>query len=198
MTIGAGHHLRITAHMKLLGTIDIENVYDVRSNSTGVDTDLHAMEDMAVWLDGAYNEINTLLHTSLLFVDVRGFNVSADEPLPTVPWPSQTAGLDSSDLLATGVSLVTLFHTVKSRVIGRKFIGGFTEQAVTLGLAAASAIANLTNFTLDIIAGPTGTLSGGDFDYVIVDKVGIMRTPVRAVVSAIPGYQRRRRSGVGS
>lgn len=198
MSISVGNRVRVTAHMKLIGLIDVENVFDLHVDTGGTGNDQDFMSDMADWLDTAYQELVGDLHPGLLFQTVDGFNVSAKEPLPSLPWPSLHGGTSGGDLMATGVALVTLFHTLKSRVIGRKFIGGLTETALVGGNWASGVVSNAVSWTLLIAAGPTMTTWGGTVSFVIYDKLGVPRLPIRFVANGTPAYQRRRRAGVGS
>jgi len=197
MSFAAGNYLRITAKMQLMGLIAIENVYIVRISvfTGGVETDV--MSDMAAWLDGAYTELLGEFSNLLVFTEVAGFNESTNQPLPSTPWPSMTTGTNSADVLATGVAALALFHTIKSRVIGRKFLGGLTENALNGALLTSSVIGHMVDYAAAIAAGPIGDLSDAAYAFVIRDKTGAPFSAQRMVINAIPGYQRRRRQGVG-
>jgi len=193
----AGNHLRVTARMLLMGVVTLENVFDVRVESWTSGSDLQVSNDMATWVDGAYGEMLGEFSNLLTFVDVATFNVSTKSPYPTVPWPSLTIGTNSADVLATGVAALALFHTVKSKCIGRKFIGGLTENALNAALLTSSVLGHLEDFAIHISSGPAAVESTASYEFVIYDKLAAPQIVVRTVVNAIPGYQRRRRQGVG-
>jgi hypothetical protein len=197
MSFSAGDYLRITAKMQLLGVIAIENVYWVRIGTWTSGSSTDVMQDMAAWMDAAYQELLGEFSNTLQFVEVAGFNDSTNEPLPSVPWPSMTTGTNSGDVLATGVSALALFHTVKSRVIGRKFIGGLTENALTSALLTSNVMGHMVDYAVAISAGPPAVASTATYFFVIRDKLGAPFVAIRNVINAIPGYQRRRRQGVG-
>lgn len=191
------NHYRVTARLMWSGLVTIENVYDLKVAVAGTDDDDDVLAAAADWLDAAYQYINIHVHNTVAYLDVKGFNVSADHPIAAAAWPSLTTGASTADPIATGVSALVLFYTAKSRVLGRKFIGGLTENEWSGALMVAGFLTDLINYAITIMGGPA-TLTGGTvLDYGIYSKSGIFYKPPRFVVSAIPAYQRRRRQGVG-
>ena len=92
---------------------------------------------------------------------------------------------------------MALFYTVKSRVLGRKFLPPFNEAAWDDGLLVSGVVSDVVSYMIQILAGPGSATSGAVMEYGIFDKLGVFRTPIRIVASAIAAYQRRRRPGVG-
>lgn len=189
---------RITAHMNLGGSIDVENVYYLKVGTAGSDTDSDVLTACAAWMDDCYTWISGDLWDSLTFVDVRGFNVTRDVPLAPVAWPVLVSGTSGNDLVATGVSLVITFYTLVSRVRGRKFLGGLTESGIGDSIWSPTQLTHAVNFGIEVLAGPPALSGGTTLEWGIYRKNKPFLSVSRFVASAVPGYQRRRRLNVGS
>lgn len=195
--VQANHKLRITAVMNHSDQAIVENVFHVLCTTTPTGDDTDVMTDMAAWLDNAYDEIDSLMSNQLNFVEVRGFDVSADAPLPVVAWPALVTGGSATDRTAFGVAALIVFRTLKARVLGRKFIPALTE-AVTEGNDITNTfITALVSWAIVIFAGPGGSESGGTYEYRIYDKLNIARPITDFVVRSKVAYQRRRAPGRG-
>jgi hypothetical protein len=194
----AAQQYRITAHLSYLGTIDIENVFYLRVLTPGTDSDADVLSGAAAWLDEAYTFIQNRISNQVSFVDVRGFNITANAPIAPVAWPVLLAGSSAASAMATGVAACITFYTLVSRVRGRKFIGGLTENEFDNALLVTSFVAALTNFAITILAGPDVLAGGTTLEWGIRRKNGTFLVVPRFVISAIPAYQRRRRLGAGS
>lgn len=197
MPISAGHQLRITAVMSWYGQATIENVFDLYVSSDPPGSDLDVMNDLAAWLDDAFDNVKALQVAGLLYREVRGFNVSGDGPLPTVGWPTLANGTNASDPLPSGVAGLVLFRTGAARVLGRKFVGGLGEGITESGLFNTGAISLFSSFGVALATDPVMTVAGGALKAGIFDKHGNTHAVSSVVVSAIPSYQRRRRPGRG-
>jgi len=197
LTTNVSDRLRVTAVMSVAGAISVQNVYDVNCITEPGGDDVDVMEALAEWLDSAYTEIVGSLSNQLVFEEVRGFNITKDGPMPTVPWPTLTTGTPSGDYPPTAVAALVLFRTALAKVIGRKYIGILPESAMTAGLLISSVILELSAFALAIVAGPTPSGPAGAFDYGIRQSNGILRPVFTTVVRNVLAYQRRRKPGRG-
>lgn len=197
MTVSANQILRVTARLQFKGVSAIQNVFHVKclTNPTGNDFDV--MTDLAAWLDGAYNEIVQDIPDDVNFIDVQGFNITANGTMPPVSWTTQTGGAGGSVGYAAGVAALVLFYTIVSKRIGRKFLPPFNESSWNDGILETSVVADVADFALAIMAGPTMTTAGGTFEYVVGHEPSSFIAPGRFVVNAIAAYQRRRRPGTG-
>jgi hypothetical protein len=197
MAVGVNDILRITAVMSFGAGVSVQNVYRVKVTGFPTGSESDVMTDMAAWLDDAYGELEPFISSVLSFEEVRGFNETRDEPLPTTAWPVLTQGGVSVDYLPTANAMLVLFRTGLAKVIGRKFIAGLVEDRVTAGELTSTMISALAAYALTVMAGPNGVASGGTFEYAIIDKLGIARAPVEFVVRTAVAFQRRRKPGRG-
>jgi hypothetical protein len=198
MSIAINDVIKVTAALDMVGNA-VENVYYFRMDTAPSVTDTAVMNDLAAKLEEVYTHILSYMSDAVTFLEVRGFNVTKDQPMPTVSWPTMTVGGSSSARLPWGVSGLALLRTGVRRVLGRKFFGVFTEAdnddpgvwsgALTIAMAAAAGElvgSFLGSTTLAVI------LPG------VVDKTGAFWAFIEAVASSNPAYQRRRRRGRGS
>jgi hypothetical protein len=193
--------LRVTAIMKEEDAGIQANVYLVRIHSiTGAGiADATVLADMADYLDGMYDNIDTLMSNRVDFYQVNVFNVTQDRPLGNTSWPTLTHGNEGANILPTQVAAFIQGNTGYSRCWARKFVGGFTEtHNESGGIIAAALIAALVNMASDWLAGWTGT--GGDTYEPVVysSKFGLYRVVAEAVIREIWATIRRRRIGKGA
>lgn len=192
-----GDIIRVTAVLKTTDQVTVENVFHTRFQSGPVTQDNLVMDDLALWLDTAYDYIKGYMPTGNQFIEVQGFNVTADSPMPPAAWPTQTAGTSGGDITPEGVAALVLFRTAKAHVLGRKFFGTLTETNITNGLLVASAVTALVNTAIVLIAPYTAVASGNTYLMGIFGKGGVLHAITDIVVRDLPAYQRRRRRGRG-
>lgn len=103
------------------------------------------------------------------------------------------------DVLPAGVAAVVTAYTAINRVVGRKFFPGIAEASLTGGLWGAGLLTDLALTAAAYIA------DFGIFPSLFVMHPGVYSTKVAdfvpfsltALITNIPGYQRRRKTGVG-
>lgn len=103
------------------------------------------------------------------------------------------------DVLPAGVAAVVTAYTAINRVVGRKFFPGIAEASVTGGLWGVGLLADLALTAIEYIS------DFGIFPSLFVMHPGVYSTKVAgfvpfsltALITNIPGYQRRRKTGVG-
>jgi hypothetical protein len=197
MTVNANDIIRATAVLEGPSG-KIENVYQFRCVVVVGGDDTDVMTDLAQKLDDAYTHLVASMSSDTVFIEVQGFNVTQDAPMPTVPWPSVTAGSASANDMASQVSFLALFRTGVSRVLGRKFLGGFAREALTADGFVSSG-------SLTAIAGYIGELIGIFIAASLTSyQLGVLSTVTHTffaffegVAQVVPGSQRRRRQGRG-
>jgi hypothetical protein len=176
----------------------IENVYHFRVETAGNGNDQDLMTDIAQWLDDAYDHLAPNTSSNLTYVEIRGFNVTDLTPMPTVAWPSQTVGGSGSSALPLGTALLVLFRTGISRVLGRKFLGGLTEDSNSDGAFDSGMVATAAAYAAELLASVVGAETGSSLVYGILRAGGtVLADVITAVADSEPGYQRRRRRGRG-
>lgn len=198
MSVQVGDIVRIVAEMRLLTSEDIANIYHFKTVINTTADDLAFMTDVASRLDPVYQAINLVVTAGLDYVAISGQNITRNELMPTVGWPTLVAGADGGVLLPTQTSGFVFFRTLTPKVRASKFLAGFTESSNfaggTIGAAAGTALAN---YAIALLAGLT--TANIDLDYGAYNAALARFTPVTSYI--IPTRwrtQRRRRVGVGS
>ena len=197
MTVSNGDIIRATA--VLAGPSgSIQNVFNFRAEVIILGSDLQVMTDIAQHLDDAYATLGTSLSSDTVFVEVQGHNLTTNNPMPTVPWPTATVGTGSASSHVAQVALMGLLRTGISRVLGRKFIGGLAVgDTDTNGFFDSSHIAHMASFLAFFIGTFIATSLNSYLPGVKSTKTGLFWSFIEGVTSGIPGIQRRRRQGRG-
>lgn len=115
-----------------------------------------------------------------------------------IAWPAPfVGGTATSDTYALGVAAVIRLLTVNRGHQGRKFFGALAEGLIgDDALFVTSAITMLAAFGAMLLQ-PI-ELSVASLYFAVYDRVhNLMRVITEVVVNAIPGYQKRRKQGVG-
>lgn len=190
--------LRVVAKFTLSGTEDVQNVYHVRANVTGSPTDQEVLDEIADDLNDAYSNFFANLTDELTFDEIEVWNLTAQQYLGVVDWPTMTAGTASDALMPPQTALLCLFGTNTPKSQGRKFLPPMTENANDSdGTPSASILANVAFYVAELIDGITGT--GWTGDYGNWNELAERFAPwVLATVRDIFATQRRRYIGSGS
>lgn len=197
MPVGIGDIVRLTAKMRLLGSEDVQNVYQYRIDRNDTPSDAAFMTEVALHFDTAYTKINADMSTQLTYASIDGINVTKNELLDDTPWPVLVAGLTSLALLPTQAAGCVFWPTTTPKVRTSSFIGGYTVGSnTTVGELNVAALANLALFGLDLrfIITVNVDATKGSLNPIgsIFTPAGLPQVPVRWRT------QRRRRVGVGS
>jgi len=193
-----GDILRIVADMSVGVGVTIENVYHVKVNSAGGVSDAQALDDMGDYLEDIYSEINGHMTDSLEYDSYKVTNITADVELGAQGWPTLTAGLSTADQVADGIAGVASFRTSTPGHQGRKFWGPFSEYDIDSGRLTSPTVADIQDAAVATGSPFTG---GGGQSYipVIYDRENnVGREVTEAYGDNRPGYQRRRKPGVGA
>jgi hypothetical protein len=197
MTVAPNDIIRVTA--VLAGPNGaMENVFQFRANVVLDAVDINVMNDLAEKLDTAYGHISPNMSADVVFVEIQGHNLTQNQPMPTVSWPTRTVGGNSAHVGAAQISFLGLLRTGVRRVLGRKYLGGFPPGAIQLaGFFSVDYIplvaGFLGEFVGSFIAGSTlNTYLPG-----LKSKTGAFWGFIEGVASANPATQRRRRQGRG-
>jgi len=197
MTVNGNDIIRVTAVLEGPSG-KIENVYQFRAEVIVGGNDTDVMTDLAQKLDDAYTHLLSSMSSDCVFIEVQGFNVTQDAPMPTVPFPSVTAGSASANDMASQVSFMALFRTGVSRVLGRKFLGGFAKEALTNdGFVSSGSITAIAGYIGELI-GLFISASLNSYQLGVVSTVThTFYAFFEGVAQVVPGTQRRRRQGRG-
>ena len=206
MTILHGQIFRVAARMFGPDNQDIMNVFYFQNEFTTSMTDEDFVNDLV-------HEVTVLFHTleggmsskyvpadiSIDQVGVETGRIVVERNLGAFPWGPEFDPDASTDPLPSGVALLVRFTTFGVRTIGRKFLAGWHEGMNNsngdFGSTAVGYASAFANILMDAIL-----LEGTNYVRAVVySKRSTMWVGfLSAVISAIPAYQRRRRSGVGS
>jgi len=176
----------------------IMNVYHFRANTIVSPGDADVMTDLAQKLDDCYTALGQSISSDTAYVEVRGFNITQNAPMPTVPWPTQTVGPGSATGTAAQVAGFALLRTGISRVLGRKYIGGVAAGILDgNGLLTSGAVVELAAFIAELV----GSFISANLNVYLPGVPSSTSSAFWAFVSGfasnIPGTQRRRRQGRG-
>lgn len=198
MAIDSGHVLRVTAEGQLYDSVVWNNVFYVRVEEKGAASDQDIVDSIVARLDGMYDHFVPIMSDQLSFTQIEVYDLTADEPVATEPWPTLTTGDSAADMLVTGAALVVRFFTAVKRSQGRKFIPGLGEGQTVGGVWALSALQAAGSFAIDVLTPFTEDNDLFDGEFGLYRRASGTFIPLLSgIVNAIPGYQRRRKEGVG-
>ena len=201
MTIAFGDEVRAAVSMVYRGVDIFQNVYHYEAG-VGVDaTEESVKSALRVHLLSAYNNLNAQVAEELVGLQIDFWKRNTG----TAKWDaigvkdfSTWLPSNASDELPSGVAAVVRFFTSGIGRQGRKFIAGLADTAFVDGALVAAAITAISNYADEIVEAVAVT--GGDMDpgwWSEIDTL-IYEMDGSYVINAIPGYQRRRKQGVGS
>ncbi len=201
MTIVQDDELKVVSTLAMPGLTIAQNVFYARYTAAAVVDEDDVTDDMLAWVDDMFAGVQTILADVVSLSEVTVYKKVTVSPLEFEQignLPGARIGLSTDHALPNGVALVIRVGTVALRSIARKYIGGINEGVSDGPDWAASALAGGAAFLADWIAGPA-TVSGRTYEAGIVStKDGLFKTFLpTGIVSSIPGYQRRRKPGVG-
>lgn len=160
---------------------------------------------VAANVDTTFLNIDQLLSDEYSFDQIEGwkynFSTSKWNGIGTNNFADKV-GLSASDPVAHGVAAVGRFVTQVARRQGRTFLPGLIEGAIDDGLLDATTLAAfalyMADFTNNVLAGG-GTFKlctfNTDAQSIYFETSAVYVGP--EIISAIPGYQRRRKPLVG-
>jgi len=186
-----------TARMQAPGGQSVQNVWYFKC-ANGAPSDVNTMLDIAGFLDAQYTLLYPELSNQFDFLDIIGYNITQNRPLPNVGWPTLTTGVSVLTPLPPGLAGLGTVRTALPRTRGRKFFAGLTEQALdtdgNLTAAVALILANVMGIYLQTLIGGT---SGSTWVPVIYSAVNGALNALEVTGETNPSYQRRRRLGTG-
>ena len=166
-----------------------------------VETDANVLLDLLDWIDSILLPIKSHIVTSYVlqgspvYKKVGALWNYVGDILPT------QAGESIGDPLPSGVAALIEVTTDTSRVMGKKYLPGFSELAQTAGLWVSGVLAALASCAMAWAYGHVGTHTS-DTSYMAgvwsVKAGGFKQFTGAGAVNDVPAYQRRRKAGVGA
>lgn len=199
MAVAAGDVFRLAQHFEGPEQVQAFNILALKC-VTGTCTDAELLAAASTWLKAAYDECIDLISDQVTMSECRVTRMIwsvnkwlVTELIGSVLNPSTFA--ETTDMLPHAVAAVPVFATAKPTSRGRVNIFGVGESEQEDGLWNSTAVADITAFAGDlrsVLAPGSATLY-----YAILGDDGTARTTTSAVVTDVPGSQRRRKPGVG-
>lgn len=205
MPISPGQNIRVTAKMNDVNGSDIQNVYFFQHQGTNDVADADFLTTVEDWMSGTYALIESLMPNTLTPTEIEADIVSFSGGVLTVirdigsiAWTTWTGGTGTGDGLPQGAAAVVNFPAFATTSQGRKFLGPFTEGTQNNGIWTAGAIANLVDYGARVLLDMTVDATEQFITGIMSGKDATFRGFAEAIVNAVVGYQRRRKSGVGA
>jgi hypothetical protein len=202
MTISVGDVLRVVSIAVWLDGNINQNVFNATvAGSGGPYDEEDIVDDMLDWVEAMYGNLTSQISDELDGSEVRVYiydPIDDDwDEVGSVAWVwDPTLGTDQ---LPRPVAGLINCKTTDPDVNGKKYIGGFTESAITDGLLVPGHIDDLALFAIDWLTGFTGATSTADFQPVIWSptRTTPFATTGTFLIPTILAYQRRRKRGIG-
>jgi len=193
-----GDIVRIGAVMTFDASEDVVNVYHVRIIEGGPTT--WAVMDGVIqsYMDGIMTTLDTELSTLMTAKELQVSNVSQTTVFGAIDWGDFAQGGGAGEQTASGVCCFAFARTRKPRTQIRKYYGVFPQASLVDGKWDAGVLAAVTD-SMDYHIVEHVMVGGVELLGVAWDRVHATYEPgITVAVRAEPGYQRRRKRGVGS
>lgn len=196
MTIVAGDVCRVVAGM-YCGSERYCNVYTTGIVSTTGVQPAQRLADLLEWVEGMYSSLENILANNLGADNLKVINVSQDLIEYDGEWPTWEGGQSADDFLPHGVAAVITAATDHVGTRARKFIPCLLESCQTEGYWTVPTMELLAVYATIWSSVWTGTY-GSIWLAGVQEKGATFWTLADAIVRNVPGYQRRRKPGVGT
>lgn len=202
MAISDGTILRIVASLLFPENVIAQNVFYAVFADTGTsDDEDDVVLDLADWIEAAYVNITGRVAQE---IDLTGIKVYEYDPIDT-DWDEVGEAVinydftGTGDMSAHGVCFVIHAKTTDPDVQAAKFMGGVSDTQIEDGLFIAATINDMALFADDWATPFVGTATGADFAPGVWSPThtNFFLFNGTEVLNTIPGYQRRRKPGVG-
>lgn len=200
MAVAPGTALRITATWLMPGTSLAQSVFYAEYLTGGAPEDANVVVDMLTWVELMFANVEDHMSDE---VELDTVDVSKWVPGTPGSWVDigsvvgTMVGLAIGEPLPLGVALVIRAATDIVKAVARKYLPGMVESAVNANAWEANVLTDAVLFLTDWFDGPpqvTQTYDGGTWS-TVSEEFGAFTG--EGAVATIPGYQRRRKPGVG-
>lgn len=180
------------------GSEDVVNVFQFQKQDVGEITDADVLEDFLAIMRVIAEFVDALIKTTVIWQRIRVRNVTTNLLIGDGSFSPEIPGVNTTDANAMGVAAVIRFPTNVSRVVMSKFFGPIAEGVLgSTGLIASNPgtvqLVTTAEYLIDDIVETNGTWRYG----YLSPKTGVFQIPLAAIINTEPGYQRRRKRGVG-
>lgn len=202
MAIPDGAILRVVASLLFPESVIAQNIfYAVFADTGGSDDDADVLSDLADYVEDMFSELDTQVADEIALDSIKVYIYDPLDP----DWDEvgdellTDAFANAEDMSPHGISMVIHAKTTNPDVQAAKYLGGFGETSTVDGLWGVGALTAAANFANTWTTAFVGAATGGDFAPGVWSptKLNFFIFNGVEVVGGIPGYQRRRKPGVG-
>jgi len=203
MSVIVNDILKVVATMVWTDGNIMQNVFNALiDGGTGPFDDDDIVADAVSWMDNIYQNITANISDEVDGSQVQVYKYDAGDD----DWDEVGTGAftwnpaAAPDQLPRGVAAMIYARTSNADVQGKKYFGGFTEDAVTNGLYSAAQVTQLLACAADWVIDFVGSDSVADWNPGVWSPTDLALYLMSGSVGAnvIPAYQRRRKRGVGA
>lgn len=201
-SVTEGTILRVVASLLFPDDVIMQNVFHVVLTSVVGDNDASdVVTDLVEYVEDIYTELNALISADVDASDIKVYEYdSVDDDwdeIGTDAWSDTFAG--TGHKLPHGAAGLILLRTLDPDVTGKKFFGGFVVGVMNGTSLGAGQLADLALAAAEIVSSFVATTTSNVYTPGVWS---VAQNNFRAfngsyTVNAVPGYQRRRKPGVG-
>lgn len=198
MPLAVNDIVEVTAKMAFNGSSAVRNVFHFKCTVASSVDDLTIAEGIGLQMDVMYGSVKGIMPDNLTAETIQVVNLTGNRIMGEVPWGAYfPGGISTANAYATGVACVLRLLTASRGVQGRKFIGSLSESAIgDDALLDDAAIEACLEFGGALLS--EWTVEGGHILPVVYNRLThVARAITGLILSAVPGYQRRRKVGLG-
>lgn len=198
MALDVNEIVRVTAKGSLLGSIVVQNVFHLQNDSVTSYGNPAVMADMERYLEQVYTPIMGDLSDQLVWDEFSCDNVTANTKIGDGVITPNLVGGQTVDAIMSGVAVVLRGLTQVLKTQGRKFLPGMVETSWDGARIIGTLATNLVTTGANWVNPYTDASSLRTYMPGVYRKAPVRFTSFNeVVVNLIPGYQRRRKEGVG-
>jgi len=202
MSISNGTVLRLVAGLLYPDNVVAQMVFHlVATDLAGGNDEEDVVADLREYAEDALVNLDNRLLATITEDEVVVYEYdSVDEDFDEIGRDQWTVTLTGTgELLPHGVAAVVNFNTTDPDVQGRKYVPGLVHGAMESTLWGSNVIADLALFGTAVSSPFTSTALGNEYQPAVWSPTNLNAFAMTGVgtVSGIPGYQRRRKPGVG-
>ena len=202
MAVADNSVLRVVVSLLLPESVIAQNIYYVFFDGNGAsDDEDDVLSDVVDWVEAIYTEFDDHIDASVALTGLKLYIYdSVDDDWDAVGdalLADTFAGV--GDITAHGVALLMHAKTTNPDVQAGKFFGGLVKQSMLDGVWQAGSLAAAVLAAVEWSTAFVGAATGSDFGPGVwsTAKNSFFHFSGVEVINAYPGYQRRRKPGVG-
>ena len=201
MAVNQFDALKVVVSLAMPGDTIAQNVFYCEYTDGLEADDADVTDDCEAWVIEMYAHILSILADTVSVNEINVYKKTSAVPLEydLIGTAAGTqVGTAVTDPLPNGVAFVLRAGTIVAKTVARKYLPGLSEAQSAGAAWVAGAVTDVIAFGVDWVTGPdtvgSRTYNGG----VVSSKDGLFKAfNAAAIISTIPGYQRRRKPGVG-